>query len=150
MVCLGNICRSPLAEGILQHKAALAGLNWFVDSAGTAGYHTGEQPHVFSQKVALLNGIDIGRQRCRQFVKQDMLNFDRIFVMDNDNYAEVKRISGPVWDGAKVSLLLDTLYPGQKKNVPDPWYGTEKDYHSVFDMLSKACDKIVEAYAVGS
>lgn len=150
MVCLGNICRSPLAEGILQHKATLAGLNWFVDSAGTAGYHTGEQPHVLSQKVALLNGVDIGRQRCRQFVKQDMLNFDRIFVMDSDNYAEVKRISGPVWDGDKVSLLLDTLYPGQKKNVPDPWYGTEKDYHFVFDMLSRACDKIVEEYAVGS
>jgi len=150
MVCLGNICRSPLAEGILQHKAALAGLNWLVDSAGTAGYHTGEQPHVLSQKVALLNGIDIGQQRCRQFVKHDMLNFDRIFVMDSDNYAEVKRISGPVWDGAKVSLLLDTLYPGQKKNVPDPWYGTEKDYHFVFDMLSKACDKIVEDYTVRS
>lgn len=150
MVCLGNICRSPLAEGILQHKVVLAGLNWVVDSAGTAGYHTGEQPHVLSQKVALLNGIDIGHQRCRQFVKQDMLNFDRIFVMDNDNYAEVKRISGPVWDEVKVSLLLDTLYPGQKKNVPDPWYGTEKDYHFVFDMLSKACDKIIEAHAIGS
>jgi protein-tyrosine phosphatase len=146
MVCLGNICRSPLAEGILQQKAMDAGLDWTVDSAGTAGYHIGEQPHVLSQKVALLNGVDISRQQCRQFVKEDIARFDRIFVMDNDNYSEVKRISGDDWDGGKVSLLLDMLYPGEKKEVPDPWYGTEKDYHFVFDLVSRACDRIIDTY----
>ena len=146
MVCLGNICRSPLAEGILQHKAAEAGLDWIIDSAGTAGYHIGEQPHVLSQKVALFNGVDISRQQCRQFVKQDLERFDLIFVMDRDNYAEVKRICGDRWDAGKVSLLLDMLYPGEKKEVPDPWYGTEKDYHLVFDMVNRACEKIIDTY----
>ena len=144
MVCLGNICRSPLAEGILQHKSKQAGLNWMVDSAGTAGYHIGEQPHVLSQKVALLNGIDISKQCCRQFMREDIQRFDRIFVMDMDNYAEVKRICGKEWEADKVSLLLDVLYPNQNKEVPDPWYGTEKDYHFVFDMVSEACNKIIE------
>ncbi len=146
MVCLGNICRSPLAEGVLQHKAREAGLDWTVDSAGTAGYHIGEQPHVLSQKVALLNGVDIRKQRCRQFVKQDMQRFNRIYVMDLDNYAEVKRISGDVWEDEKVHLLLDAIYPGENKEVPDPWYGTEQDYHFVFDIVSRACEKIIDTY----
>ena len=144
MVCLGNICRSPLAEGILQHKADQAGLNWVIDSAGTGGYHIGEQPHALAQKVALLNGINISTQQCRQFTKKDMLTFDRIFVMDSDNYEEVKRISKENWDEKKVSLLLAELYPGENRNVPDPWYGTEKDFHTVFDLLDKACNRIVE------
>ena len=144
MVCLGNICRSPLAEGILQYKANAAGLNWLVDSAGTAGYHIGEQPHVLSQKVALENGIDISTQRCRQFNKKDMLYFDRIFVMDTDNYADVKKIAAELWDEGKVALLLNVLFPGENRSVPDPWYGTERDYHYVFDMLDKACAKIIE------
>ena len=146
MVCLGNICRSPLAEGILQYKAKQAGLNWVIDSAGTAGYHIGEPPHTLSQKVAFLNGVDIGKQQCRQFTKKDMLTFDRIFVMDKDNYEEVKRISSEYWDEKKVALLLNELYPGERRNVPDPWYGTEKDFHAVYDMLDKACDKIIEHY----
>jgi protein-tyrosine phosphatase len=144
MVCLGNICRSPLAEGILRHKISEAGLDVQVDSAGTAGYHIGEPPHLLSQKVAKLNGIDISTQQCRQFHKEDMLLFDKIFVMDTDNYLEVKRIAQENWDGKKVSYLLNTIYPGQNKEVPDPWYGTEKDYHFVFDLIDKACDKIIE------
>ncbi len=147
MVCLGNICRSPLAEGILRYKVIEAGLDWQIDSAGTAGYHIGQQPHTLSQKVAKLNGIDISHQQCRQFCKEDLLDFDRIFVMDTDNYREVKRIAKENWDEKKVSYLLDALYPGQNKEVPDPWYGTEKDYHFVFDMIDKACDKIIEQEA---
>ena len=146
MVCLGNICRSPLAEGILQQKALNAGLDWVVDSAGTGGYHIGEQPHVLSQKVARLNGVDITNQQCRQFTREDILVFDRILVMDTDNYQEVKRICGANWNGAKVDYLLNALYPGENREVPDPWYGTEKDYHLVFEMLDKACDKIIEDY----
>ena len=144
MVCLGNICRSPLAEGILQHKAIAAGLDWKIDSAGTAGYHIGEQPHVLSRKVAGLNGVDIGKQQCRQFTKADMLAFDRIFVMDAENYEEVKRISKEAWDEQKTDFILNELYPGENREVPDPWYGTEKDFHFVFDMLDKVCDRIIQ------
>jgi protein-tyrosine phosphatase len=146
MVCLGNICRSPLAEGILQHKADAKGLSWKVDSAGTTGHCIGAGPHTLSQKVAKLNGIDISIQQCRRFSKEDMDRFDKIYVMDADNYREVQRISGDRWQADKVSLLLDELYPGDHREVPDPWYGTEKDYHLVFDMLDKACDQIIDRY----
>jgi len=143
MVCLGNICRSPLAEGIMQDKINRAGLEWTVDSAGTAGYHVGEPPHKLSQKVALHNGVNISRQACRQFCIADFRDFDKIYVMDRDNYRNVKQMGGEAWDGQKVSLILDALYPDQEKEVPDPWYGTEKDYHFVYEMLDKACDKIL-------
>lgn len=146
MVCLGNICRSPLAEAILQEKANAAGLHWEVDSAGTGNYHIGEKPHQLSQKVALHNGIDISAQRCRQFTKEDIRNFDLIYVMDADNYTDVKRICGEYWDAAKVTLILEGLYPGEEKEVPDPWYGTEKDFHIVFGLLSRACDAIIDRY----
>ncbi len=143
MVCLGNICRSPLAEGILQHKANKLNLNWQVQSAGTAGYHVGNAPHHLSQKVAKQNGVDISHQQCRQFVKEDMLNFDRIYVMDSSNYADVKKISGKLFNESTTHLLLNELYPNQNKNVPDPWYGEEDGYHKVFEMIDKACEAIV-------
>ncbi len=144
MVCLGNICRSPLAEGILQDKVKKAGYHWTVDSAGTAGYHIGEQPHPLSQKTARAYGINISEQRCRQFLAGDIQAFDKIYVMDQDNYREVKRISGSLWDHTKVSLILDPLYPGENREVPDPWYGTEKDYQMVFGLLDKACNRLLE------
>lgn len=148
MVCLGNICRSPLAEGILQKKASVAGLNWEIDSAGTNGYHIGEQPHRLSQKVAKANGIDISRRCCRRLVKEDLVEFDRIFVMDKENYEEVKRIGGKHWKEEKVQLILDVLYPNENREVPDPWYGTEKDYHLVYEMLEEACERIINAYTL--
>lgn len=144
MICLGNICRSPLAEGILQNKADEAGLNWTVDSAGTGDYHVGEAPHKSSQKIAKLNGIDISKQKCRQFKKDDMHFFDKVYVMDSNNYNDVRRMSGNDWNESKTDLILNELYPGQNRNVPDPWYGTEQSFHEVFEMLDKACDKIVE------
>ncbi|HYM94520.1 MAG TPA: low molecular weight protein-tyrosine-phosphatase [Chitinophagaceae bacterium] len=147
MVCLGNICRSPLAEGILQYKSRQAGLEWSVDSAGTGTWHIGEPPHHLSQKVAKINGIDISYQRCRQFNKDDMLNFDLIYVMDEENYSEVKRMSRELWDESKTDLLLNELYPGENRNVPDPYSGTEPDYHEVFKMIDKACAKIIEKYS---
>jgi protein-tyrosine phosphatase len=145
MVCLGNICRSPLAEGILQQKAREAGLNWHVDSAGTGGYHIGEPPHQLSQKVAKVNGIDIGHQRCRQFHADDMERFDLIYVMDHDNYRDVQTLSGPKWNESKTRLILNEI-DNSNDPVPDPWYGTEKDYHHVFALLSKACDRIIQKY----
>ena len=143
MVCLGNICRSPLAEGILRDKAKKAGLNWTIDSAGTGNYHVGEAPHQLSQKVSKINGVDISLQHARQFDKQDLVQFDKIYVMDLDNYEEVKRISQDIWNEDKVELLLNELYPSQNREVPDPWYGTEEGYHRVYKLIEEACDAMI-------
>jgi protein-tyrosine phosphatase len=144
MVCLGNICRSPLAEGILQDKAWKAGLNWSVESAGTNGYHSGEAPHHLSQKVALLRGIDISQQCSRKFTVADFDRFDKIYAMAADVIEEMKHIAKNKYDAGKVDLLLNELYPGKNRDVPDPWYGSEPGYHSVYDMIEEACDKIIE------
>ena len=145
MVCLGNICRSPLAEGILGDKAKEAGLNWTVDSAGTgAAYHLGEPPHKLSQEVAEINNIDISNHKARQFVKEDLENYDFIYVMDDDNYNEVKRISKNLWDESKVDFLMNEIYPGKNMEIPDPWFGEIDGYFEVFDMMNEACEKIIE------
>lgn len=146
MVCLGNICRSPLAEGILRHQVRELQPAWFIDSAGTAAYHTGEPPHTLSIKVARQHGIDISQQQARTFQKEDMDRFDRIWVMDYSNYIDVQRISGSNWQAGKTDLILNLLYPGENREVPDPWYGTEKDYHTVFAMLDAACRELVRKF----
>lgn len=144
MVCLGNICRSPLAEGILQNKANKAGLKWTVDSAGTNGYHNGEPPHQLSQRVAKLNGINISHQRSRKLVPEDFRNFDIIYAMAENVVDEMKRIGRNKFDESKVSLLMNALYPRENRNIPDPWSGPESEYHEVYDMINQACDKIIE------
>lgn len=144
MVCLGNICRSPLAEGILQHKANAAGLQWQVDSAGTNGYHTGEAPHKLSQKVAKLNGIDICEQRARQFIPADIDSYDTIYAMADDVVEDIKRIAGKNFKPEKVELFLNELYPGEHRSVPDPWYGTEPGYHEVYKLIEQTCEKIIQ------
>ena len=147
MVCLGNICRSPLAEGILQDKAWKAGLNWSIESAGTNGYHTGEPPHRLSQKVAKLNGIDICNQRSRRFTAEDFERFDKIYAMSSDVIDEMKIIAKKRFDASKVDLLMNELHPGKDLDVPDPWYGPEPGYHDVYAMIEKACERIVGKYA---
>ena len=144
MVCLGNICRSPLAEGILKHKAKQAGLDWTVDSAGTNGYHVGEAPHRLSQKVAMANGIDICAQRARNFVPADFDRYDKIYAMADDVLDDIKRIAGKKYDAAKVDLLMNELYPGKHLSVPDPWYGPEPGYHEVYDMIEAACSRLIQ------
>ena len=144
MVCLGNICRSPLAEGILKRKLEIAGLNWEVESAGTNGYHIGESPHKFSQKIARLNGIDISCQKCRLFTRKDVDYFDKIYTMANDVIDEMRWIAKGNLDENKVELLLDTIFPGEKKDIPDPWYGGEEGYHEVYNLINQACEKIVQ------
>lgn len=146
MVCLGNICRSPLAEGILQARANAAGLSWTVDSAGTNGYHVGEAPHRLSQKVALKNGIDISSQCARRFVKEDFDRYDKIYAMAEDVIDDMKSIAKDRFNKSKVDLLLNELYPGENMDVPDPWYGPEPGYHDVYDMIDRACGKIIEKY----
>lgn len=148
MVCLGNICRSPLAEGILREKAAGNGLNWIIDSAGTNGYHTGEAPHPLSQKVAKLHGIDISHQRARRFMKTDFDKYDLIYAMADDVQDEMKKIADEKYDSRKVDLLLNELYAGKNMDVPDPWYGPEPGYHEVFELINRACEALIEKYMI--
>jgi protein-tyrosine phosphatase len=147
MVCLGNICRSPLAEGILQQKAREAGLHWVVDSAGTNGYHIGEAPHPLSQKVARINGIDISGQRARKFMADDFRRFDKIYAMAGDVVHEMRRIAGRQFDPSKVVLLMNEVTPGGNQDVPDPWSGPESGYHTVYRMIEEAADRIIQRYA---
>ena len=145
MVCLGNICRSPIAEGVLKEKAKKAGLNWEVDSAGTNGYHIGEPPHRLSQKVAKKMGIDISAQQCRNFSKHDFDDFDKIYAMSADIMEEIQVLGKDKYDASKVDLLLNACYPGQNIDVPDPWFGTEAGYHKVYEMIELACETIVQS-----
>ena len=148
MVCLGNICRSPLAEAILQDKAFKAGLTWSIESAGTNSYHIGEPPHPLSQKVARLNGMDISKQRARRFSAADFEVYDKIYALAQDVLEDMKRIAGKKFEPSKVDLLMNELYPGKNLDVPDPWYGPEPGYHEAFKLIEKVCDKIVEKYRV--
>jgi protein-tyrosine phosphatase len=147
MVCLGNICRSPLAEGILKQKAAAAGKNWQIESAGTNGYHVGEAPHKLSQKVAKLRGIDISTQCARQFISADFHHYDIIYAMADEVIAEMKWIAGSAYVPSKVKLIMDEVFPGKMMDVPDPWYGPEPGYHEVYDMIEQACDAIIKKYS---
>jgi len=144
MVCLGNICRSPLAEGILQDKAFSAGLTWRIESAGTNSYHIGEPPHLLSQKVARMNGIDISRQRARKFVAEDFEVYDKIYALAEDVMNDMRRIAKNKFNAANVELLMNELYPGKKRNVPDPFYGPEPGYHEAYKIISEACDAIIK------
>ncbi|HEY6503660.1 MAG TPA: low molecular weight protein-tyrosine-phosphatase [Chitinophagaceae bacterium] len=150
MVCLGNICRSPLAEGILQDKAFKAGLNWSVESAGTNSYHIGDPPHHLSQKVAKLNGIDISHQRARRFVAKDFEIYDKIYALAGDVMNDIGYIAKDKFDGAKTDLLMNELYPDTDMDVPDPYYGGEQGYHEVYNMLDKVCNRIIEKYVPSS
>ncbi|AXY76038.1 low molecular weight phosphotyrosine protein phosphatase [Paraflavitalea soli] len=147
MVCLGNICRSPLAEGILQHKVRQAGLNWTVESAGTNSYHTGDAPHPLSQKVALLHGIDISQQRARRLMGVDFERYDKIYALAGNVIADMRSLARQQFQPAKVDLLMNELYPGSNIDVPDPYYGEEPGYHEVFKMIDEACDMIISRYA---
>jgi protein-tyrosine phosphatase len=147
MVCLGNICRSPLAEGILETKVKKLGLEWEIDSAGTNNnYHIGEPPHPLSQKVAKINAVDISSQCARAFVPDDFDRFDKIYAMSNDILHSMRKIAKKKFKSEKTDLLLNEVYPGRNMDVPDPWYGEEPDYHEVFAMINEACDKIIEKY----
>ncbi len=147
MVCLGNICRSPIAEGVLRKKAIDAGLDWEIDSAGTNGFHNGERPHLLSQKVSMSNGVDISNQISRQLKIADFEYFDKIYAMADDVIKDMKSIAGASFDNNKVSLLLNESHPGTNKNVPDPWYGAEDGYVEVYNMIDDACAAIVSKHS---
>ena len=140
MVCLGNICRSPLAEGILKSK--INGQHVFVDSAGTGAWHSGELPDKRSIAVAKKNGIDLSDQRARLFLVEDFERFDHIYVMDQSNYKNVCRLAPDEEAMNKVQLILNEIHPDQNREVPDPYYGGDSGFDHVFQMLNEACDII--------
>ena len=140
MVCLGNICRSPLAEGILRTKVDPTKVQ--VDSAGTGGWHAGEQPDPRSIEVAKKNGVDITYQRGRKFSAYDFESYDLIFVMDNSNYRDVVQLAATSEEKSKVQRIMDELFPGENVDVPDPYYGGHRGFDHVYNMLDEACDKI--------
>ncbi len=142
MVCLGNICRSPLAEGILKSK--LPSDKFFVDSAGTASYHVGDLPDRRSIDIARSNQIDITNQRGRQFSTRDFDTFDYIFAMDNSNYENIIRLARTQQDIDKVKLILNELYPNENMAVPDPYYGGNDGFKNVFNLLDDACNTIAD------
>jgi protein-tyrosine phosphatase len=143
MVCLGNICRSPLAEGILKSK--LPSDAFFVDSAGTANYHVGCTPDKRSIAVARKYGLNISNCSGRQFSVADFDTFDYIYVMDTSNYKHVIGLARHEHDKSKVNLIMNELYPNQNYDVPDPYYGGDEGFDNVYKMLDEACSKIAKS-----
>ena len=141
MVCLGNICRSPLAHGILQSK--LNDANFYVDSAGTAAYHIGKQPDYRSIKVAKNHGLEISSQSARQFEVSDFESFDYIYAMDNSNYTTITSLAKTNADIEKVKLFLEINTSIADKNVPDPYYGELSDFEYVYNLIDDTCIKLV-------
>ena len=140
MVCLGNICRSPLAEGILKSKVDPNTI--IVDSAGTAGYHIGNPPDTRSIAVAKKYGIDISDQVCRKFSPKDFDTYDIIYAMDKDNYQNIIQLSTKSEHTNKVRFLLSEI-DGNEQEVPDPYYGGTDGFEQIFQMIDTACDHIV-------
>lgn len=145
MVCLGNICRSPIAEGVLRHMVSEHGLDWVVESAGTNSYHTGEAPHKFSQKVCLQHGIDISRQLAAKFTAADLAEYDKIYAFASDVLTDIRKIAKGA-DISNVDYFLNELHPGKNESVPDPWYGNEDGYLPVYQLIEKTCKAIIEKY----
>lgn len=145
MVCLGNICRSPLAEGILRDKAEKLNLTVTIDSAGTANYHIGEHPDSRTVANALKHGIDVSALKARQFQVEDFDKFDVIFAMDSSNYADVISLARNKNDKQKVELILNRVYPNSNMAVPDPYFGGDQGFENVFILLEQACDVIANA-----
>ena len=142
MVCLGNICRSPLAEGILKNKVKQQKLAWSVDSAGTGAYHVGQQPDPRSRAVAQKHGLDINMQRARQFTANDLEEFDFIFAMDRSNYRNILALAKTPKQKEKVHLILE-FTGATDHNVPDP-YWDDDGFEQVYQMLDKACNQLLK------
>jgi low molecular weight protein-tyrosine phosphatase len=147
MVCLGNICRSPIAEGVMRHKIKQQGLSWTVESAGTETYHIGEAPQRFSQKVCLDHGIDVSAFRASKFTVADFENYDKIYALAKDVLREIKQIGGGAADMSKVDLIMNESHPGKNEDVPDPYQMPEAEFRKVYKMIDEACDAIINNYS---
>ena len=144
MVCLGNICRSPLAHGILESKAPE---DWYIDSAGTSGWHEGERPDTRSIITAKGRGLNIDQQRSRPLLTEDFERFDVIFAMDSSNYTNITRLAPDEASKAKVRLIMNEAYPGENRQVPDPYTGGQRGFEDVYDMLDLAIEKFLEQHS---
>jgi protein-tyrosine phosphatase len=142
MVCLGNICRSPLAEGILKSK--LPSDSFFIDSAGTGNYHIEKAPDTRSMAVAKKYGLDISNLKGRQFTESDFDLFDIIYAMDESNYRNIISLARNEQDKLKVKFILNEIYPDQNFNIPDPYYGGNDGFENIYKMLDEACDVIAK------
>ena len=143
-VCLGNICRSPLAEGIFRDMAGKKKIKVDIDSAGTGAWHAGENPDPRAIATAKKFGVDISGLVARQFSPDDFDHFDKIYVMDRSNYKDVMSLARKEHHGEKVDLFLNLLHPGKNRDVPDPWYGGPEGFTEVYRLLESACEKLAE------
>ncbi len=147
MVCLGNICRSPIAEGILRHKLNEKGIRHVItDSAGTAGYHVGESPDRRMQATALKNGVDISDLRARQFVQSDYDKFDLIYAMDESNKQNILSLARNGNDEKKVRMILNEFHSTEDIEVPDPYYGGDEGFQHVFDLLNDSIEILIQKH----
>lgn len=145
MICLGNICRSPMAKAILAKKLEERKITWVeVDSAGTSDYHVGGKADQRTLESGRKHGIDLSAHRGRQFSRHDFDTFDLIYAMDRENYADIMYLASNEEEKAKVKMILNELKPESDLSVPDPWFGGEKDFEKVFNLLNETCDIIVE------
>ena len=145
-VCLGNICRSPLAEGVFKQRVKEADLEdkIFVDSAGTSGWHIGEAPDPRSIEVAWQNGIELDSDG-RKAISEDFQKFDYIIAMDGNNYSDLKRLPGSSIEGAaKLNLMRDFDDIGKGQDVPDPYYGGDDGFTYVYDLLDRSCRNLLD------
>ncbi|WP_124980350.1 low molecular weight protein-tyrosine-phosphatase [Nonlabens xiamenensis] len=142
MICLGNICRSPLAEGLMRSKLNFT--KFTVDSAGTSGGHKGEAPDKRSIAVARKYGLDISQQRSRKLLQEDFDKFDYLYVMDGSNYNDVTSMARNEEERNKVIKILDEAFPGENLDVPDPYYGGSQGFENVYRMLDRATDVIAK------
>lgn len=142
MVCLGNICRSPLAEGIMRSKLNFT--KFSIDSAGTSGSHRGQSPDKRSIAVAKKNGISISSQASRKLTTQDLEEYDYIFVMDGSNYRDTLALAQNDEQRAKVHKILDWAFPDEDLDVPDPYYGGDQGFDQVYRMLDQVTDVIAK------
>ncbi len=142
-VCLGNICRSPMAEYILKKKCAERNLDWEIDSSGTEHYHVGAGADPRGVRTALKHGIDMRAHKARELSPEDFDHYDIIYSLATDVTHEISHIAKSEERMKKVRLFMDELFPGEKKSVPDPWYGSEKDFEPVFELVERVCEEIV-------
>lgn len=147
MVCLGNICRSPMAHGLLQHKIEQQGLGWQIDSAGTGDWHAGELPDKRAMANMKGHGIDISYQRARQIKNIDLDDYDVVYVMDTSNLANVQRLAKNPDQLQKITLIMNEVPDAELAEVPDPYFGIGNEgFEQVYKMLDKATDRIIEKY----
>lgn len=146
VVCLGNICRSPLAEGILLHLVNTHNINLTIDSAGTSDYHINQSPDSRTVSNAKMHKIDLTKLKARQFLQSDFDKFDRILVMDKSNFRDVLSLARHEEDKLKVDLFLNILHPGKNMEVPDPFYGGESGFENVFNLVWSTSERLIEQY----